>query len=94
MSQTEGYYPIDLKSVIDKARIIAFQQMPLSNNDLLLKDSAVMNGISVSFENLKEAMKDYSPINLKGVKRIESAVNWHDVGGTDNLENLFSLHIF
>jgi len=69
---TEGYYPADLKVLIERATqeaiIGSINKMP-------------SNKIKITQENFDKAQKDFVPVSLKGVKLQKSETEWKDIGG-------------
>ncbi|ORX46363.1 AAA-domain-containing protein [Piromyces finnis] len=69
---TEGYYPADLKVLIERATqeaiIGSINKIPA-------------NQIKITQDNFDKAQKDFVPVSLKGVKLQKSETEWKDIGG-------------
>ncbi|KAL6633217.1 AAA-domain-containing protein [Neocallimastix sp. 'constans'] len=69
---TEGYYPADLKVLIERAT-----QEAIINSI----NKIPSNQIKLSQEHFDKAQKDFVPVSLKGVKLQKSETEWKDIGG-------------
>ena len=64
-SDLDGYLPVDLKNLIDRA----FHNMISENME------------SLQYSNFVSAIEGYTPTSLRGVKLQKSTTNWEDIGG-------------
>lgn len=71
-SELDGYLPIDLKILIDRA----FHVM-ISNDDLHFEK-----------DHFLKAIEGYTPTSLRGVKLEKSTTNWTDIGGLSEVKRI------
>lgn len=72
--ETEGYLPSDLKSLSDRLQLEALRQQSLGE--------PISSGKQfVTTEMFKNALKNFTPSGLRGVKLENSSTNWSEIGG-------------
>lgn len=71
-SELDGYFPLDLMTLIDRA----FHNM-ISNEQIVFQQSHFM-----------AAVEGYTPTSLRGVKLQKSLTNWADIGGLTEVKRV------
>ncbi|KAJ3195875.1 Peroxisome biosynthesis protein pex1 [Irineochytrium annulatum] len=80
VTSTEGYLPADLRLLLERAshnaalRRLAEPSDPPTSSDKLC----------ITQIDLNDAIKDFIPASLRGVRQVDSNIIWADVGGLNN----------
>lgn len=68
--EAEGFHPADLHTLAERAVYQNLMRKHSSSNNL------------VTTEDFEQAIKEFVPNSLKGVKLEKSQVKWSDIGGS------------
>lgn len=84
LNETEGYLPIDLKVLIERAyHEVLFDY--LNRKEGVLKSQSQKQDTkqphTIVFPHFEKALKDFTPSGLRNIKLQQSKVKWDDIGG-------------
>jgi len=79
-TETEGYLPVDLKALVDRAIIQAAIKRSMKKRQGQ-EQAQAQGALVVRMDDFLSAQKDFVPLSLQGVKLQTSTTEWADIGG-------------
>jgi peroxin-1 len=69
----DGFLPMDIETVFRKA---------LQNGvSRLITHNGSIDSLQLTEEDFREALRSYTPVNVRGLRLKSSTISWSDVGG-------------